>query len=136
MSSLLDMLFGADQREVVGEDRPLRAYVWARTSTDMQERRGLSIPEQLREIRAYAERHGIEIIEEFTEAASASQRKAHRDEFQEVVKEGTNEEKREFSRCFVQDSKLELASREVTITFKGMPAKFAIAQGAGAVFHP
>jgi site-specific DNA recombinase len=58
------------------------------------------------------------------------------DEFQQVIAQGTNEEKREFIRCFVQESKLEPASREVTITFKGMPAKFVIGQGAGAVFHP
>ena len=46
----------------------VRALAWARVSTDMQEDRGCSIPEQLREMRAYAKRHGVEIAEEFQEA--------------------------------------------------------------------
>jgi len=63
------------------DERPVRAVAWARVSTDMQEERGLSIPEQLREIRAYAERRGIEIIAEFSEAASAYQDRSKRPEF-------------------------------------------------------
>ena len=31
----------------------VKAVAWARVSTEMQEERGLSIPEQLREIRGY-----------------------------------------------------------------------------------
>ena len=55
-----------------------KALVWARVSTDMQEDRGCSIPEQLREMRAYAKRHGTEIAEEFQEAASAFQKEHQR----------------------------------------------------------
>ncbi len=47
----------------------------------MQEERGLSLPEQLRQIREYAEREDIEVLEEYSEAASAYQKKARRPEF-------------------------------------------------------
>jgi len=62
-----------------------RAYAWARVSTDMQQERGLSIPEQLREIRRYAEDHGIEIAGEFSEAASAFQKEEKRVEFHRML---------------------------------------------------
>jgi DNA invertase Pin-like site-specific DNA recombinase len=51
----------------------------------MQEERGLSIPEQLREIREYAEARNIEIIAEFTEAESAFQHRAKRPEFERML---------------------------------------------------
>jgi len=51
----------------------------------MQEERGLSIPEQLREIRQYAEARNIEIVAEFTEAVSAFQRPAKRIEFERML---------------------------------------------------
>jgi len=51
----------------------MKALAWARVSTEKQERDGASIPEQLREIRAFADKHGIEILEEYHEAASAFQ---------------------------------------------------------------
>ena len=62
-----------------------KAFAWARVSTDMQEERGLSIPQQLREIRDYAETHGMEIVEEFSEAASAFQREEKRVQFRRMV---------------------------------------------------
>ena len=64
---------------------PIKAIAWARVSTDMQEERGLSIPEQLREIHRYAEQHDIKIIAEFSEAASAFQRDAKRIEFKKML---------------------------------------------------
>ena len=68
-----------------GTSPTMRAVAWARVSTDMQEERGLSIPGQLREIRAYAARHGIEIVEEFHEAASAFHDEAKRAEFHRML---------------------------------------------------
>jgi len=62
-----------------------KAFAWARVSTDMQEDRGLSMPQQLREIRIYAEDHEIEIVEEFSEAASAFQREEKRVEFHRMI---------------------------------------------------
>jgi hypothetical protein len=74
---------------VVGGETALagkvKAFAWARVSTDMQEDRGLSMPQQLREIRAYAEKHEIEIVEEFSEAASAFQREEKRVEFRRMI---------------------------------------------------
>ena len=64
---------------------PATAMAWARVSTAMQEERGLSIPEQLREIRQYAESRGVEIVEEFTEADSAFQHSAKRAEFKRML---------------------------------------------------
>jgi site-specific DNA recombinase len=54
-----------------GPPERLRACAWARVSTGEQEERGLSIPEQFREIKCFAEKRGIDILREFYEAASA-----------------------------------------------------------------
>ena len=62
-----------------------RAVAWARVSTDEQAEKGLSIPEQLRQIRAYAARHGMEIVQEFQEAASAFTDEARRAEFHRML---------------------------------------------------
>ena len=62
-----------------------RALAWARVSTEEQEERGLSIPEQLREIREYAEKHDIEIVEEYQDAASAFQREDKRVQFHRMI---------------------------------------------------
>lgn len=61
------------------------AFAWARVSTSLQEERGLSIPEQLREIREYARKRTIEIVAEFTEAESAFQHRAKRAEFERML---------------------------------------------------
>ena len=63
-----------------------KALAWARVSTDMQEERGLSLPEQQRQIREYAEREGIEIVQEYSEAVSAFQAKAKRIEFDRMIR--------------------------------------------------
>ncbi len=64
---------------------PARALAWARVSTDMQDERGLSIPEQFREIRLYAAKHDISIDEEFHEAVSAFHNQQRRIEFQKML---------------------------------------------------
>jgi len=85
-SSLLDALVGSKAGcAAASPTEDVRAVAWARVSTDMQEERGLSIPEQIREIRIHAEKHGIEIIEEFSEAASAYQNGAKRVEFDRML---------------------------------------------------
>jgi site-specific DNA recombinase len=61
------------------------ALAWARVSTAMQEERGLSIPEQLREIREYAEARNVDIVAEFTEAESAFHRRSKRPEFERML---------------------------------------------------
>ena len=43
---------------------PNRAILYARVSTDEQAKSGYSIPEQLRELRAYATREGYRVVEE------------------------------------------------------------------------
>jgi site-specific DNA recombinase len=43
---------------------PKRAILYARVSTDEQAKAGYSIPEQLRELRAYAVREGYRVVEE------------------------------------------------------------------------
>ena len=84
-SRLLESLLGTDQASVATHPTVVKAIAWARVSTDMQEERGLSMPEQLREIREYAEKHGIEIVGEFHEAASAFQKEAKRVEFHRML---------------------------------------------------
>ncbi len=65
--------------------QPQKAFAWARVSTTMQDDRGLSIPEQLRQIRLYAEHAGIVFVAEFQEAASAFRDQSRRHEFQRMV---------------------------------------------------
>lgn len=64
---------------------PAKAFAWARVSTGMQEERGLSIPEQLREIHRYADAHGIEIVADFQEASSAYRYQQRRHEFHRMI---------------------------------------------------
>ncbi len=66
-------------------DVPPKAVAWARVSTQDQADRGLSIPEQLREVRVYAEQHDIEIVEEFTETGSAFKKQKKRVEFHRMI---------------------------------------------------
>jgi DNA invertase Pin-like site-specific DNA recombinase len=67
------------------DQNPRKGFAWARVSTGQQEERGLSIPEQLREIGRYADAHGIEIVTEFHEAASAFRNQNRRHEFHRMV---------------------------------------------------
>lgn len=86
MSAFLDSLLqsgGADQD--VPRSVGMKALAWARVSTDMQEERGLSMPEQLRQIREYAEKQGIEIVDEYYEAASAFRKESQRVEFHKML---------------------------------------------------
>jgi len=102
MSSLLDAVIASS-----GENSPhvpekcVKALAWARVSTDMQEEKGLSIPAQLREIRAYAEKKGIEVVAEFSEAASAFQKKVRRVDFERMLESARSD--REVSAILVHD---------------------------------
>lgn len=49
------------------------------------------MPEQLREIRRFAETHGIEIVAEFQEAASAYRYQARRHEFHRMIDRARND---------------------------------------------
>ena len=85
MSALLDSIVCSVGNAEGQAPVSLRAFAWARVSTDMQEERGLSIPEQLRQIREYAEKHGIEVLEEYQEATSAFKRDSQRVEFHRML---------------------------------------------------
>jgi len=78
-----------------------KALAWARVSTDEQEERGLSIPEQFGDIRSYAEKHGIEIVAEFHEAASAFRQQHRRVEFQKMLSRARSD--RDVSLILVHD---------------------------------
>ena len=84
-SLLKSILAASSVRGDDGAQASRRALAWGRVSTDMQEERGLSLPEQLREIREYAARSGIEIVAEYQEATSAFQREEKRVEFHRMV---------------------------------------------------
>ena len=62
-----------------------RAVAYARVSTDLQEDKGLSMPAQLKAIEAYADDHGIEVLETFVEAASSFQDESKRVEFRRML---------------------------------------------------
>ena len=84
--SLMEAILGAAVPDgpPEAEDRP-RALAWARVSTDMQEERGLSIPEQLREIREYATKNGIQIVGEFQETGSGFREQHKREVFHQML---------------------------------------------------
>lgn len=75
----------AHRSEALASTQPRKALAWGRVSTEGQEERGLSIPEQLREIAQYAEHHNIEIVETFQEAASAFRHQERRHEFHRMI---------------------------------------------------
>ena len=85
MGALLESIVRERTAPISGREKQLKAYAWARVSTDMQEQKNLSLPEQLREIRAHADRNGIEIVAEYSEAASAYQKKSRRPEFERMI---------------------------------------------------
>ena len=83
--NLLSQLRKNDPLEASASKTRLQALAWARVSTETQEERGLSIPEQLREIRLHAVSHGITILAEYHEAASAFQHQSRRIEFAKML---------------------------------------------------
>src|SRR5437868_4625154 len=86
LSNLIDQLQPPKGAQVsANRGGRVKALAWARVSTEKQEEQGLSIPEQLREIRAFADARGIEILEEFSEAASAFQNQHRRVVFQRLL---------------------------------------------------
>lgn len=48
-----------------------KAVVYARVSSKEQEKEGFSIPAQLKLLHEYADRHGLQVVEEFTDAETA-----------------------------------------------------------------
>jgi hypothetical protein len=86
--SLLKALHGDDGTLSVADEEQrglARGVAWARVSTDEQKRKGLSIPQQLREIRAFAERRGVQIVAEFSEASSAFRPQSRRPRFHRML---------------------------------------------------
>ena len=102
MSALLDSIVGPSAHDLKTKEQASRkAIAWARVSTDMQEERGLSLPEQLKQIQEYAAKLDIEIVDEFHEAASAYKTRAKRPEFERMLARAR--EDREVSLILVHD---------------------------------
>jgi hypothetical protein len=97
----LNRLIGPSVSDDIPTETQKKAFAWARVSTGQQEERGLSMPEQLREIHRYAEAHGIKIIAEFQEAASAYRYQARRHEFHKMVERARSD--RDVSAIIVHD---------------------------------
>ena len=86
MNTFIEDIIGSAEIGLIEDaGKRIKAVAWARVSTDMQEERGLSMPEQLRQIREYAAMHGIEIVQEFHEAASAFKKESQRVEFHRML---------------------------------------------------
>ncbi|HEX9743955.1 MAG TPA: recombinase family protein [bacterium] len=84
--TLIEKLIDRSQSIAVATDGlPKKAYAWARVSTEAQAEKDNSIPQQLKEIREYADSRGYEIIKEFHEAASAFSHSEKRVEFNRMV---------------------------------------------------
>ena len=99
---LFSLLFGRCQNDEPSATKKRRnAYAWARVSTVEQEERGLSIPEQLREMRRYSVQNEIDILAEFSEAASAFRHQERRTEFLRMLE--LVRTKREVSMILVHD---------------------------------
>ncbi len=102
MSTLIeDILGSADVGGVEPAARPAKAVSWCRVSTNAQEERGLSLPEQRRQVREYAEANGIEIVDEFSEAVSAFKQDKKRVEFHRMLDRAKSD--REISAILVHD---------------------------------
>jgi len=84
IKTILQGIMGQTDTESSHEGKA-KAFAWARVSTEEQAKRGLSIPQQLKEIHEYASQRGIEIVEEFEEAASAFNRRGKRPEFDHMI---------------------------------------------------
>ena len=61
-----------------------KCVIYARVSSDRQEREGFSIPAQLKLLKEYAQRNNIKIVQEFVESETA--KKAGRKQFNEMIK--------------------------------------------------
>lgn len=61
-----------------------KAVLYARVSSDEQERQGFSIPAQVKLLKDYAKQNNIQIVKEFTESETA--KKSGRKEFNDMVK--------------------------------------------------
>jgi len=82
---LADILRG-EAVELPAEDQGVRYFLaYARVSTDDQERAGLSIPAQLREMHECAQARGIVVVETFQEAESAFSDESRRPEFWRMI---------------------------------------------------
>ncbi|MFH1865321.1 MAG: recombinase family protein, partial [Candidatus Eisenbacteria bacterium] len=82
---LLDIVNGTTS-VAAGEDAaPERYLAYARVPTDDQERAGLSMPAQVREIEDYARQKGIAIAEVYQESGSAFSHESKRPEFRRMV---------------------------------------------------
>lgn len=102
MSALLESLLGSHGSQAKNDaTTKTRAVAWARVSTDMQEERGLSLPEQLRQIKEYAETRAIEIVAEYHEAASAFRKESQRVEFHKMLERAKSD--RSISAILVHD---------------------------------
>ena len=82
LADILDGSVSSDCHEVAGVRRFL---AYARVSTDDQERAGLSIPAQVREMQQYAGAKGIVVGEVYQEAESAFSDESRRPEFWRMV---------------------------------------------------
>ena len=72
--------------ELSAQDQGVRHFLaYARVSTDEQERAGLSIPAQLREMQQYAQAKGIVLVGTYQEAESAFSDESRRPEFWRMV---------------------------------------------------
>ncbi len=101
MNPLIEQLLKDSPADPSASAARIRAIAWARVSTDMQEERGLSLTEQLRQIREYAAERGIEIVAEYQEAASAFRSDSRRAEFHRMLEHARSD--RSISAILVHD---------------------------------
>jgi len=85
MVKLTDILSGGAQPPAEYPQSMRQVLAYARVSTDNQERAGLSIPAQIREMLNYAKTKGISIVETYEEAESAFSDESRRPEFWRMV---------------------------------------------------
>ncbi len=80
--------------ELSAEDQSVRQFLaYARVSTDDQERAGLSIPAQLREMQQYAQAKSIVLVGIYQEAESAFSDESRRPEFWRMVERAKSDPK-------------------------------------------
>ena len=68
----------------------MKYFIYCRKSTESEDRQLLSIPAQKRELREYAKKHGLQIVDTLSESASAC--KLGRTKFNEMIQRIQNNE--------------------------------------------
>ncbi|HHW43801.1 MAG TPA: recombinase family protein [Desulfotomaculum sp.] len=104
---------------------PRYAFSYARVSDPRQAQKDVSVPEQLRKIREYADREGITILREFTDLGKSAYRDdVKRDEFERMIQEAKGDPR--VSLILVHDMSRFVRRRAKAVLIKADLAQYGV----------